>query len=287
MIRSIENKFEIKLEFKKESKDPGRIFHSFGAMLDSIKNLDTLFADTINKQVSSSLILDDIEKGSIRAMLRAALVLDNDNVIDNTPDDLKIKGYLSKSRVEALDFLATGKSSTIDFLELQESLHKLAIEAQVEDSFNFNPLNPLKLAEAINDINEAVNQLDTGESYTLKEESTSVKNITPDTPLINIDEIETLLTDNTTTNIAEFIYLIKKPDFLGDSAWQFKHGKKPITAKILDENWLSNFKSGQTIVKPGDSLRVKVKQEYRYNRNGLLLSETLEILHVINVIHNN
>ena len=114
----------------------------------------------------------------------------------------------------------------------------------------------------------------------------TIDNITPDTPLISLSEIETALTDRTTMNESDAIYLIKKPDFLGDSAWQFKHGKRTIMAKIFDEEWLSNFKSGNIVVKPGDSLQVRIKQICKYNRHGMLLSETLDIIYVINVIHN-
>ena len=115
MIRNIENNFEIKLNFNKGTKDPSRIFHSFGAMLDGINNLDTLIADTINKQINSSLILDDIETGSIIAKLKNAITINNDNIIDNTPDDSKIKTYASESRAKVLDFIASGKSSAEEF----------------------------------------------------------------------------------------------------------------------------------------------------------------------------
>ena len=82
-------------------------------------------------------------------------------------------------------------------------------------------------------------------------------------------------------------YLIKKPDFLGESAWNFRHGTKSVTVKILHKEWLEKFHSGQVPVVPGDSLNVLVRQTSKYNRNGYLISDNLEIIEVINVIHNN
>lgn len=286
MRREIHNNFEIKLNFNKDTDNPSRLFYSFGAMIEGVRNLDLLLGETVDSDVESSIILNDIEKGSLIAKLKAKLIISKDGKIDDTPENPIIETYIDKSRAKALEFLASKESSVDELINLQTSIVDIAKDVHLEGTFNYSPPNLLRLAKSINTINEAAKKLDDGESYNFNSSLSDVKDLTSDTPLIDLKEVENALTDSTTVNESEMIYLIKKPDFLGDSAWTFKHGPKSINAKILHEDWLNRFKSGQLIVVPGDSLKVKVKQICKYNRNGYLISETLDIIKVLNVIHN-
>ena len=145
----------------------------------------------------------------------------------------------------------------------------------------------MRLAESINTLNDSTKDLNNSESFELKSPNTEVKEIKSGTPKIDIDAVEDALTENEIVNESELFYLIKKPDFLGDSAWSFKHGKKSVTVKILHQDWLEQFHSGQINIVPGDSLQVLVRQTSKYNRNGYIISENHEIIEVIDVIHNN
>lgn len=286
MRKEIYNNFEIKLNFNRDTDNPSRLFYSFGAMIEGVRNLDLLLGETVDSDVESAIILDDIEKGSLIAKLKAKLIIGKDGKIDDTPENKQIEAYIDKSRAMTLGFLASRESSVDDLMNLQNSIVGIARDVDLEGTFNFTPPNLLSLAKSINTINDAAKKLNDGESYNFNSSLSNVCNLTSDTPLIDLKEVEDALTDTTTVNESEMIYLIKKPDFLGDSAWTFKHGTKSINAKILHEDWLKQFKSGQLIVLPGDSLKVKVKQICKYNRNGYLISEALEIIQVLNVIHN-
>ena len=77
------------------------------------------------------------------------------------------------------------------------------------------------------------------------------------------------------------ILKIKKPDYLGDSKWQFKHGKKTMEMKILDDAWLNRFRMKQVTIAPGDSLRAIVKSEVKYDFSNDVISEKHEILKML------
>jgi len=49
---------------------------------------------------------------------------------------------------------------------------------------------------------------------------------------------------------APMILAIKKPDYLGLSTWELRHGKKKILAKIEDEQWLKDFQDRKKDVIP-------------------------------------
>jgi hypothetical protein len=215
------------------------------------------------------------------------LIISQDGQIDDTPESEKIEEYIEESRAETLKFIADKKSSVKDLENLKNTISEIASQKELTESFNYAELDLLKLAKSINSINNSTDKLNTNESFELKSENTVVKEIVAGTNKIDIEDVEEALTENEIVNESEMFYLIKKPDFLGDSAWNFKHGTKSVTVKILHQEWLEEFHSGKVPVVPGDSLNVLVRQTSKYNRNGYLISDKLEIIKVISVIHNN
>ena len=84
--------------------------------------------------------------------------------------------------------------------------------------------------------------------------------------------------------ILNMVLKIRKPDYLGDSKWQFKHGKTTMSVKILDENWLNQFRSRQITIAPGDCLRATVRSEIKYDSNYEVISENYEVIQILEVI---
>ena len=287
MKKEFNSKFEIKLDFERETESPSRLFRSFAEMIEGINDLDYLIAGSVNTSVQSKIILDDIEKGSIIGMFWNELIISQDGQIDDTPESEKIEEYIEESRAETLKFIADKKSGVKDLENLKNTISEIASQKELTESFNYAELDLLKLAKSINSINNSTDKLNTNESFELKSENTVVKEIVAGTNKIDIEDVEEALTENEIVNESEMFYLIKKPDFLGDSAWNFKHGTKSVTVKILHQEWLEEFHSGKVLVVPGDSLNVLVRQTSKYNRNGYLISDRLEIIKVISVIHNN
>ena len=287
MEKEFTSKFEIKLDFKRETENPSRLFRSFAEMIEGINNLDYLIAECVNTKVRTNIILDDIEKGSIIGRFWNALVISEDGQIDNSPEKEIIEEFIEESRAETLKFIAENKSSVQDLEQLKVTISKIAEEKELKNTFNYADPDLLKLAETVNAINNSTDKLTTNESFELKSSNKQVKEIKTGTPKIDIEAVEEALTENEIVNETVQYYLIKKPDFLGDSAWGFKHGTKSMTVKILHQDWLDRFQSGKVVVVPGDSLQVLVRQTSKYNRNGYLISEKLEIIEVKDIIHNN
>lgn len=286
MKKNLHSKFEIKLDFERETENPSRLFKSFAEMIEGINSLDYLIAESVNTKVKSKIVLDDIEKGSIIGRFWNELVISEDGQIDNSPNEENLEEYIEESRAETLRFLADKKTTVEDLEILKEKISEIAESKNLSSSFNYAEPDTLKLAEVINKVNDSTEKLNENESFELKSKNEEVKKIKNGTPKIDIEAVEKALTKSEIINDSEAFYLIKKPDFLGDSAWNFLHGKKSITIKILHQEWLDNFHSGKNIVVPGDSLQVKVRQTSKYNINGYLISEKIDIIEVIDIIHN-
>jgi hypothetical protein len=286
MSRKIINSFEIKLEFSPNTEDPSRLFRSFASLIDGISQYDSFIAQTAHSSVSNKIILNDIEKGSLIAKLYNSLIINESEKIDTIKDDKSIASYIDKSRVLGLRFIEAESSNIEDLEKLANDIEKIADETGIKNTFHYSPPNILELAKSINVVAQSSNKLTDEENFQISSEEESGITITKDSKLINIEEVENALTEQTIENTTTHFYKIKKPDFLGDSAWEFKQGNKSPKAKILDKKWLDKFLTGKEVVVPGDSLQVNVKAVHKYNKNGYLISEKIEIIEVISVIHN-
>lgn len=287
MKKDIVNRFELKLEFNKDTEDPSRLFRSFADLIDSIKELDTTLAKTINTSVSSKIYLDDIEKGSLIGKLWNHLVINEDNKLDdNYTSEEIINDFIDESRSKSLEFIESGKSQVADLENLVNEIDVIAKEKGLANTFNYAKPEILDLAKNLNEINDAVNKLEDDEKFIVKNAKNKTEVITKGTDKINIEDVERALTTEEINSESIIYYKIKRPDFLGDSQWEFKHGTKTLKVKILHENWLEDFHKGNIIVVPGDSLKVKIKQNFKYNKNGYLISEKTEIIEVIEIKKN-
>ncbi|AZQ63091.1 hypothetical protein EI427_12840 [Flammeovirga pectinis] len=285
-MREITNHIEIKLDYSPNSENPSRLFKSFAEVIDATSKIDSIFSKSVNSNYSQKLILEDIEKGSIVTKLIDWIKINPSNQIDDIQSDENIKNYIQNSREKTYKFIEDKKDSPEDIQELKNDLESIAEENQVRGSFNYQPPNLIELAETINKISKATNELNDEESYQIKVEEGEPIKIKSDSKQINIDDVENILADNTLENESILFYKIKKPDFLSESQWEFKYGSKTIKAKIFDSEWLKKFQSGSVEVRPGYSLKVKAKSITKYDKNNKLISEKFEIIEILDVIKN-
>jgi len=82
----------------------------------------------------------------------------------------------------------------------------------------------------------------------------------------------------------EMILKVKKPDFLGESMWDMRHGTGTIQVRISDKEWLDKFQDRKIDVRPGDSIRAMVKISHKYDYDGELISTQNEVVKILEVI---
>ena len=98
------------------------------------------------------------------------------------------------------------------------------------------------------------------------------------------EAIEELLTRETISNEQAMILKVKKPDYLGDSMWDFRFENRTIQAKILDSNWVNRFQNREVEVRPGDAIKAKINVSVRYGYDGEVVSSHYTILEVLHII---
>ncbi|MFN8277302.1 MAG: hypothetical protein U0T84_07455 [Chitinophagales bacterium] len=278
--------FCIEIDFDKDSRNPERVFNALSSMIGALKSFDESLVDSISGSIQPVLLLEDIETGSIRVWLRQLLEKVDDDALKDLDWKKQIGAYLVKAKYVAIDFLH-GKTRISDGDELRQLLTKLYELAQQTDVNKFPAYSPVKISDLISNIDKINKSL-----QSLSDKDTAKFIAKDGTATFNAEfnfspeDIEDLLTRDKIENTTEMILKVKKPDYLGNSKWEFKHDNRTIDAKITDEVWVKRFQQRLEDVRPGDSIKGKVKILVKYGYDSTVIGTNYEVISVLGVIRD-
>ena len=283
----LQDEFIIKYDFNKASKRPSHIFKIMSEMIDAYNIIDSAIINSIDYKIQPIVMLEDIEKGSILSRFKYLLESLPDESIYNLDWKKVVGAFLLKGKYAIIDFINKRESiSTKDDIELlNNQLMDLSKEAKIKDLITPGSIDIPKLLIGISCISDAITKMEENENLIYIYENKEI--LISRAFSFNKDNIEDLLTSETISSISEMILKIKKPDYLGDSKWDFRHGKESIYANILDKEWIEKFRNREIVLKPGDSIRAKVKIDVKYDYDREVSSTNYNILQVIEVIFSN
>jgi hypothetical protein len=171
--------------------------------------------------------------------------------------------------------------------DLRKNLQKLASETEVRRLPEYSPPDPAGLIEA-------VQRIQTAKDILLPEDRAFIESASEGSLEIDIsvriepDQLSEMVTKEIIrTPPAQMILAVKRPDYLGMSKWDFRLGKRAISACIEHDDFLSEFQGRQQNVRPGDALRCMVAVETRYGFDNEVISETYIVTEVAEVLENN
>ena len=145
--------------------------------------------------------------------------------------------------------------------QLGRELQKIAAETDVRRIPDYTPVGPSALINAIRDFERVKDHLVEGDRASM---------VIPDgehidfnlSTRLDVDDIEALeIKEIQVHSVASMVLIVRKPDYLGTSMWDLRHGKHPISAKIEHEEWLGEFQNRKVDVRPGDALKCTVRIE--------------------------
>jgi hypothetical protein len=278
--------FGIEIRYRKESENPSRVFRSISELIDSFQEIDRHLVSTIDINIEPVLLLEDIETGSVRIWLRNLLRMIPDDAAYHLDWKVIVGQYLVKAKRIMIDFLEnkTTITNVEEIKPLEDKIFELAEKTEVRWLPTYTRIQPRQLLEGIQHISASLSHLTEGDSatYIIPNELETRFNLTFK---LAPESIEDLIAKETLTSESEMILKVKKPDYLGDSMWDFRHGNVTISVSILDKEWLENFQARRIDVRPQDSIRATVKISNRYDQDGELIATHHDILKVIDVIH--
>jgi hypothetical protein len=276
--------FAFEIDFKRGEGSPSRVFLAINDFIRGCERLDAELAHTIDNSIETVLVLEDIEAGSIKVWLRNSLrVVEDDDL--KTLDWKPIVGkYLVRAKYAVLRWLEDKGRTPKSLPELAREIQGIALETDVKHLPDYQPPTPKALLDAARDFQGVKNQLAANDkaSYIPRDGEPLEFDLTT---RWNIEDIEALaVKEKVEFPIAPMIMAVKKPDYLGDSKWDLRHGKKAISAKIEDFSWLQRFQNRKVDVRPGDALRCEVRIEHLYGHDNELMTERYTIVRVVEVL---
>lgn len=281
---SIDPQFCISIDFKKDSEDPTRIFRALTELINNFHIFDKDILCSIDSNIIPVVLLEDIESGSVKTWLKYKIESVDDEVL-KSGDWKKIIGlYLVKAKYFLIKFLEdkTEITDRSQIEDLKKQLFDLAKESDIRRIPTYSPVPYNILVKNLKNITDSASILHSEDKLIYIAHDKSVPfNLSFK---ISPEAVEDLLTKETITSKVEMIIKVKKPDYLGDSMWDFKHEAKTFSAKIMDEQWLDDFQSRNFDIRPGDSIRAMMEIMTKYSFENEVISMRYKVLKVYKII---
>lgn len=275
--------YGIKLSYKPGSSKPSRIFSSMAQMIESARRTDEILARSINCRISTDQILDEIETGSILARIREFIEIE-DSTFCQEGSEKNIGNFFDRGKKEFMKALEGSKvDSSNDIGQLSDKIESIAEQENLK-RLGFSKPNPVEIASNLKEISDSTNELTPDENIEYRSSDGDTIKLQPKTEVF-IEKIKQALAEKTIKSDRTIILKIKKPDYLGDSKWEFRHDKIAVYAKIEDEKWMNDFHAKRVIIGSGDALEVKMETIDQYDDKGNLVISQHTIKKVEKIIY--
>lgn len=235
-----DNSFCIQIDYEKNTPNPSRVFRTMTDLIETFQSIDNDLIKCIDSKIESVLILEDIEIGSIKTYISNVLKAVDDDAIKNLDWKPAVGKYLVKAKYLIVDLL-DDKIKITDKREIdltRKKILELAEETEIKKFPYYTPIDSADLIDGIDRINKSLKSLDKRDKakFITKEDTASFNLELEFAP----KQIEDLLTKETLESKSVMILKVKKPDYLGDSKWDFKYYSHSIQVKILDLDWIKS-----------------------------------------------
>jgi hypothetical protein len=230
------------------------------------------------------MLLENVEAGSIKSWLRAVLNATDDTGLQELNWKRIVGGYLVRAKYLTIDWLnkRTEIIGTAELDELQGEILKAAEATGVKRIPSYQPPSKFLLVRSIIDIGGSLNFLQKDDKVVFETKGGDRVDFNLSLRIVP-ESMKDLLVEESLSHTEEMILKVKKPDFLGESKWEFMH-EHVLEAKMLDVEWLTRFRNGEFVLRPGSAIRARVQVDVEYGVEREIVSRTFTILKVIEVM---
>lgn len=280
-----DSSFALHIEFQPGSASPQRIFQAADLMIQAMQDLDKALCQSVDSKIEPMMLLEDIEAGSIKIWLANAILRVDDEALKKLDWRPLVGKYLVRAKYAFIKWSnKEGDGQTL--LELAKEIRLIANEVDIKYIQDTVP-------PSIQELSEVAKKVDIAKQVLLPSDKISyISNGSPDISFnLSAKWSEQQLSDlsvkeTTKSENMSLTLIVKRPDYLGKSKWDFRFGKRSISAKIEDQKWLDNFQNRKVDIRPGDAIRCLVTIEYKYGYDNELLYEDYTITSVVGVVEN-
>ncbi len=276
---------ELKIDFRENESSSARVFEIAAELIRALEDIDNVLVATVDSEISTSLILEDVQKSSLKIFLKNVLKQLDDQALKDLDWKPLVGQYLVKAKYITLRWLdrELAEDQPAGIEDLTAQIEALAKQADFRHVPGYAPINPVRLAQSLDAVQRAKGKFLPGEGLTITLDKTQYVVNLQETWLPS-ERMGDLRTAQELSNTVDMVLVIRKPDMLGKSQWQFRHGKKNFSSAIKDQEWLDEFYRGHHPLSPGDALRVRVRHDHKYDEAGELIEKSETIIKVLGVI---
>ena len=270
----------LKIDFKEGVGSAARPFQIAADLIRALEGLDATLVNSVDSSIDTALIVEDLQKSSIKVFLRNVLEAVDDDGLKTMDWKPMVGRYLVKAKYAAIRWLDEERPKLED---LTEKVAMLANDVDIHHIHAPAPPNPTRLLQSLDHLQTVKQSFRGGEglTITLDESEYSVDLTRTWVPSEAVEappgEMELVAEQQT-------ILVVRKPDMLGKTTWQFRIGKKNLTLPVEDEPWLSGYHAREVAILPGDALQVILKTVSKFSDRGELTESRQVITKVIRVI---
>jgi hypothetical protein len=280
----VPSEFSFTIKFARGQGDPRRVFDTASLLIEGFEELDDTIAQSVDAKLKTTTVLDDVETGSLRVILKTILENIDDQGLKEGEWKKAIGSALVKGKhlaIKALDRDENDGPKAI--ADLRQQLDQIVQETDVKFLPAYAPIHEGKLVASLDKIQDAKRTLGPKDELLIETEGK--------TYLVDLTRTweppEPSAASGTTEKTSEgtVILTIRKADLLGQARWQFAHGTANLYAPIEDTQWLERFHDGQIALHSGDALRCRVRFTYIFDHEGTMIEQKTTIIEVLEILH--
>ncbi|MYF41186.1 MAG: hypothetical protein F4221_10145 [Rhodothermaceae bacterium] len=265
--------FGFAIDYKKGEGPAKRVFGAMHRFIEACEACTQSLVDSIGVSIDPVIVLEDLEAGSIRSWFRTIWNEDGLHEATKSGDFKQAVGTVIASVVDKMVNKTNDPDSPPKLHDIQSDICKLVENVDVKG---------LAVRKKIpgEDIIEVVKKFESIKELLLPEDraefllSEEIRTEFVQSFKVNIGKLEKEATKEEVINRNQvMILVVKKPDYLGASQWDFKYSGRSITAAIEDKNWVADFQTRKIDVRPGDALKCGVRIETAYGYSNNVISQ--------------
>ena len=254
-------------------------------MIVAMQGLDHTLCASVDSTINPEMMLEDIEAGSIKIWLSNQLRRVDDDGLKKMDWKPIVGKYLVRAKYAVIRWSnKEGPDSTL--AGLARELRTIAAETDVKHIPDYAPPSVAEIAEGVKKIDRAKGFLLPADKIILDSDAEGEIRFNLSVRWTD-EELSNLAVKETTTfEKMPITLIVKRPDYLGISKWDFRFGKKAISAKIEDSSWLARFHGREIDIRPGDALKCLATIQHKYGFDNELIVEDYTVTEVLSVLEN-
>jgi len=249
-----------------------------GAAMEMVNALDTLdhvLLSSIDTSLEPVSILNDIERSSLKLLLKRALIATPDGEIFR----LEWKKWIGRVLVKAKYVLLQHIES--DTPELEQAVRSLdgEYEQAPGDMAGFRPPAVHEVRRALDGVVKAHGLLPE-QTIVVQTEWGDIE--LPSLPVPQVAQVGE--STQTITNSGTELFKIRSPDMLGSAMWRIVRDGRNVQVRMLHRGWLERYQRRDISILPGDTLKCRFEETVSYDAGGNETERTIAIIEVLEVI---